>query len=124
MDTQVNKTKATIVPDAKDSTNEVIADEIEPQQLPKMIELGSTTCIPCKKMKPILEELTSELKGKLVIDFIDVNVDKSAGQRFNINFIPTQIFFAPSGEEIYRHVGFFDKQAILDKWAELGYTFK
>jgi thioredoxin 1 len=34
--------------------------------------------------------------------------------------IPTQIFYDASGEELFRHTGFFSKEYILAKWKELG----
>ncbi len=40
--------------------------------LPRLVDLGSTTCIPCKEMAPILDELKTELKGKVEVEFINV----------------------------------------------------
>jgi thioredoxin 1 len=37
--------------------------------------------------------------------------------------IPTQIFYAADGEELFRHTGFYSREEILDKWHELGYEF-
>ena len=39
---------------------------------PRLLDLGATTCIPCKKMAPVLEELKREYEGKLDVEFIDV----------------------------------------------------
>jgi len=39
---------------------------------------------------------------------------------YNIKLIPTQIFYDPSGKEVFRHEGFFGKADILAKWKELG----
>jgi len=40
--------------------------------------------------------------------------------KYNINLIPTQIFFNADGKELFRHEGFFSKEDILAKWKELG----
>jgi thioredoxin 1 len=37
--------------------------------------------------------------------------------------IPTQIFYASDGKELFRHTGFFSREQILSKWHELGYEF-
>ena len=37
--------------------------------------------------------------------------------------IPTQIFYAADGSELYRHTGFYAREDILGKWQELGYQF-
>ena len=88
--------------------------------LPRLLDLGATKCIPCKMMKPILEELKKEFEGKMQVDFIDVWENPGAGEQHGIQSIPTQIFFDSSGKELYRHVGFFSKADILGKWKELG----
>jgi thioredoxin 1 len=80
-----------------------------------MVDLGAHSCIPCKMMAPILEELEKEYKGKAAIIFIDVWQNEHEGKRFGISVIPTQIFFDRSGKEVYRHSGFLEKQAITDR---------
>jgi len=77
-----------------------------------MVDLGAKTCIPCKMMAPILEELKAEYKGRAEVIFIDVWEDPSQGKRFGILSIPTQIFYDKHGKETYRHTGFMDKEKI------------
>jgi len=95
----------------------------EGAELPKLVDLGSKSCIPCKMMAPILEELTKDYAGKLQVEFIDVwlkeNVEK--GKQYGIKVIPTQVFLGPDGKELWRHEGFISKADILAKWKELGY---
>jgi thioredoxin 1 len=88
--------------------------------LPRLLDLGSVTCIPCKMMAPILEELKTEYAGRLQVDFVDVNQDAKAVQQYGIRVIPTQVFFDASGKERFRHEGFISKEDILAKWKELG----
>ena len=88
--------------------------------VPKLIDLGSKECIPCKLMWPILEEMKKDLAGKLQVEFIDVMANPDAGGPYKISLIPTQIFFDASGKERFRHEGFFSKEDILAKWRELG----
>ncbi|MBE3070079.1 MAG: hypothetical protein IMZ66_07565 [Planctomycetes bacterium] len=88
--------------------------------LPRLVDLGSVSCIPCKMMAPILEELKKEYAGRLQVEFIDVNENAEAGPQYGIKLIPTQVFFDASGKERFRHEGFFSKEDILAKWKELG----
>jgi thioredoxin 1 len=88
--------------------------------LPRLVDLGSAICIPCKMMAPILEELRKEYAGRLQVDFIDVRDFPAEARRYNIRVIPTQIFFDASGKERFRHEGFFSKQDILMTWKRLG----
>jgi len=96
----------------------------ETKPLPKLLDLGAGKCIPCKMMAPILEELKKEYAGRKEVVFIDVWQNPDAGKAYNIEMIPTQIFFDASGKELFRHVGFFGKEDILAKWKELGVDLK
>lgn len=87
---------------------------------PVVIDLGARTCIPCKKMAPILESLAGEYKGKASVLFIDVHEDRAAARKFRIQMIPTQIFFDANGKEVKRHIGFMDKPAIVKELKTAG----
>lgn len=91
--------------------------------LPRLIELGSVNCVPCKMMKPILDELTAVYKGKLDVEFIDISQNPQRAGQYRIRVIPTQVFLSADGKELFRHEGFFPKEDILAKWKELGYEF-
>jgi thioredoxin 1 len=88
--------------------------------LPLLLELGSDSCIPCKKMMPILKQLKTKYGGKLRVQFIDVMKDRKAVNRYQISVIPTQIFYDVGGNELFRHEGFFPKEDILIKWRKFG----
>jgi thioredoxin 1 len=88
--------------------------------LPRLVDLGADKCIPCKKMAPILEELKKDFAGRMEVEFIDVWKNPDAGKAYNVEMIPTQIFYDAGGKELFRHAGFFGKEDILAKWKELG----
>src|SRR4030042_7095240 len=54
------------------SSPERLPKEIAKIRLPKLLDFGANTCIPCKKMAPILQELEKEYKGRVVIKVIEV----------------------------------------------------
>jgi len=87
---------------------------------PAVIDLGARHCIPCKKMAPILESLSSEYRGRAGVLFIDVNEDQAAALKFRIQMIPTQIFFDAKGKEVKRHIGFMEKGDILKELKAAG----
>jgi len=88
--------------------------------LPALIDLGAGTCIPCKMMAPILEELKTEFAGRMQVEFLDIREDSNLIQAYALRVIPTQIFYDASGKELFRHEGFFSKEDILAKWKKLG----
>ena len=93
--------------------------------LPSFLDLGSKVCVPCKLMSPIIDSLDKEFKGVLNVKFVEVGIggDKSLAEKHKIKAIPTQIFLAPDGNELWRHEGYISRFGILDKWRELGYEF-
>lgn len=78
------------------------------------IELGSTRCIPCKMMQPIVAEIEKRYEGQVKVVFYDVwtKEGKPYGDTYKILAIPTQVFLDANGKEYYRHVGFFPKEEI------------
>lgn len=87
---------------------------------PTVLDLGARTCVPCKKMAPILEGLSGEYRGKANVLFIDVWENKAAAETFRVQMIPTQIFFNAQGKEVKRHIGFMDKADILKELKTTG----
>jgi len=87
---------------------------------PTVAEFGRGTCIPCKQMKPILEELAKEYEGKVNVLIISVDEYRDLTRQYGIMAIPTQIFFDSSGKEFNRHIGFYPKEEIVTQLQEMG----
>ena len=94
--------------------------EIAQSPLPKLLDFGAGTCIPCKAMAPILKELTEEYKGRVVIKIIEVYQERELTQVNRIRLIPTQIFFDSENKEVFRHQGFMDKVQIKKVFEKMG----
>jgi thioredoxin 1 len=88
--------------------------------LPKLLDFGAGTCIPCKAMAPILQELSEEYKGRVVIKIIEIYQERELTRANRIQLIPTQIFFDSKNKEVYRHVGFMDKEQIKKIFEKMG----
>ena len=94
--------------------------EIAQSPLPKLLDFGAGTCIPCKKMAPILKELSEEYKGRVVIKIIEVYQEREMTQASRIRLIPTQIFYDTKNQEVFRHEGFMDKEQIKKVFDKMG----
>jgi len=99
---------------------EVEASAPQAKALPRLVDLGAGKCIPCKAMKPILDDLTANYAETFKTEFIDVWENEAAGKAYGVKMIPTQIFFGADGKELFRHEGFMSKEDILGKWKEFG----
>lgn len=89
---------------------------------PTLADFGWRTCIPCKAMKPILEELAVDYKDRLnvvIVEVYDPEQEKLV-TRYGIRAIPTQIFFTADGREIARNLGYIDRESILKILEKVG----
>jgi thioredoxin 1 len=94
--------------------------DVAQSPLPKLLDFGRGVCIPCKKMAPILQELSEEYKGRVIVRIIEIDREKELTQVNRIRLIPTQIFFDSKNKEVFRHEGFMDKEAIKKIFQQMG----
>lgn len=78
-----------------------------------MLEIGSTSCIPCKQMETVMEELRQLFGDQLTIVFHDVYKDRAIAKTWRVRAIPTQVFLDAEGNEIHRHMGFYPTEEIV-----------
>jgi thioredoxin 1 len=91
------------------------------RKLPKLVDLGTTSCAPCKAMLTVMDELERSYADQLAVEFINIQQHEEAVETYRVQVIPTQVFLGPDGKELFRHTGFYSTEAILGKWHELGY---
>jgi thioredoxin 1 len=87
---------------------------------PTIAELGSVSCIPCKQMKPILEQLAVDYQDRLNVVIIDIYDQPKIGQQYKVMAIPTQVVFDSSGNEVTRHIGLWPRDQIDAQLNKLG----
>ncbi len=92
----------------------------KPAALPRMWDFGSTTCVPCKTMKEILDPMITDYKGKVDIRIINVYEEKELTRQFKIVTIPTQVFLDAAGTELFRHIGVYPRDSIEARFREFG----
>ena len=89
---------------------------------PTLAEFGWRECIPCKAMRPILEELDVEYKGKLNVLIVEIPFNEDLAEKYGIRVMPVQIFFDSKGREVIRHAGFLPKEQIVPQLENMGVT--
>lgn len=101
------------------NTNEEFQQAIKSGK-PLLVDFGSNSCMPCRQLRPILKEIEKEHAEKARILIIDVYKYKDLAREYRVQLIPTLIFFDKTGKEMYRHVGAWDKDSIVEKLKEAG----
>ena len=65
--------------------------------LPAIIDFYADWCGPCKAVAPVLEELSNEYEGKILIYKIDTDKEMELSSLFGIQSIPTLLFIPRDG---------------------------
>lgn len=91
-----------------------------PKNLPLLLDFGMGVCIPCKMMKPVLEEVAREYDGKLLVKILELDQYRDLAKQFRVRLIPTQIFIDSKGKIVHRHEGFMDKASIVGVLNRMG----
>ncbi|MDP1743438.1 MAG: thioredoxin [Candidatus Amesbacteria bacterium] len=78
-----------------------------------LVDFWATWCGPCRAAAPVIEEMSVEYAGKIVVGKVDVDAEGPLSQKFGVMSIPTIILFK-DGVEVGRQVGFAGKQGYLD----------
>lgn len=60
--------------------------------LPAIVDFYADWCGPCKAVAPVLEQLSGEYDGKLLIYKIDTDAEQELSMLFGIQSIPTLLF--------------------------------
>lgn len=67
-------------------------------ELPAIVDFYADWCGPCKMVAPVLEELSEEYKGQLLIYKIDTEAEQELSAAFGIRSIPTLLFIPVNAE--------------------------
>jgi thioredoxin len=66
--------------------------------LPAIIDFYADWCGPCKMVAPVLEELSKEYEGKIVIYKVDTEAERELAAVFGIRSIPSFLFIPLSSQ--------------------------
>lgn len=66
-----------------------------------LADFYSDSCVPCKRLSPVLFALEEEYAEKLKIVKININFDSELAEKYEVQAEPTLVFFK-NGEEVSR----------------------
>ncbi len=83
---------------------------------PTLVDFWAPWCGPCKAIAPILEDLATEMAGKLAIAKVNVDDNGDLAAQFGVRAIPTLLLFK-NGAVAEQFVGMMDKATLKAKLA-------
>ena len=87
---------------------------------PMVVDFGSNSCIPCRQLRPVLQKIRKDHTGKLEVLIIDVRNNQKLASDYQVQVIPTVVFFDPAGKEVFRHQGFMSEEKVKEQLAKMG----
>ena len=80
---------------------------------PVLVDFGAEWCGPCRTLGPIIEELSTEYEGRVVVGKVDVDNNQEFTAKYGVRNIPTVLMFK-DGEVVGRQVGVASKKTYTD----------
>ncbi|HHV03941.1 MAG: thioredoxin [Bacteroidales bacterium] len=86
--------------------------------IPVLVDFWAAWCGPCRQIAPIVDEVSREMEGRVLVCKCDVDVATEVPAKYMIRSIPTLLFFK-NGELVHKIVGATNKQTIEEKLKSL-----
>ncbi len=77
-------------------------------QQPVLLDFWATWCAPCKMLKPVVDDLSNEYQGRMIVAELDVDANPITASKFAVLSIPSLILFR-GGKPAERIVGYKPK---------------
>ncbi len=92
--------------------------EVLAGDMPVVIDFGAAWCGPCKMVEPLMEELSKEYEGRVVVGKCDIEANQEIALKYGIRNIPA-ILYMKCGEVVDKQVGATTKAKLEEKLTKL-----
>jgi thioredoxin 2 len=99
-------------------TDATFSAEVERSTLPVLLDLWADWCGPCHMLAPTIEQLSSEMAGRVKVAKLNIDENPGTANRFGVRSIPT-LLVLNNGKEVDRLVGVQPKQEIVRRLEKL-----
>lgn len=92
-------------------------EEVLKAELPVLVDFFAEWCGPCKKVAPVLEDISREYSGKIKVVKVDVDETGSTAAHYGIMSVPTLMIFK-DGKVVSQSAGALSKYELKNKLRE------
>jgi len=92
-------------------TDTTFSAEVERSATPVLLDMWADWCGPCHMLAPTIDQLSSELAGRVKVAKLNIDENPGIANRFGVQSIPT-LLVLKAGKEVDRIVGVQPKQEI------------
>lgn len=89
-------------------------DLLSGSDLPVLVDFYATWCGPCQMMSPILEQVNTQLKGRLQVVKIDTDKYPQVASQYQIQALPTLVLFK-NGQPAERIEGVVQAEQLIQR---------
>ncbi len=99
-------------------TDATFAEDVERSPVPVLVDAWAPWCGPCHMIAPVIDQLASELAGRVRVVKLNVDDNPRTAARFDLRSIPT-LLVLKGGREVDRLIGVQPKQEIARRLKQI-----